>query len=611
MSGIVGKADALAGVSGCLQIAKTGHRDAVGWEPFAATKVEAHPRIDSWHSSVLGTVSVCRLQSAPGRQFLAGPTVFRLSIFGTFRLADESGSEVPIKSRKARALLAYLALPPGKPRSREQIMALLWSDRGDQQARSSLRQALSGLRKDLGEKGLSALRVTDESLMLDPERVVVEPASPGEVFLDGLHLTDPAFEEWLRDERLRHDDTAGPEMRPLERAPPDKLSVAVLPFVNLSGEPEQDYFAQGITQDIITELARFRSLQVMGQLSVFELGDRAGDPRSVGQVLGVSHLVTGNIRKASNRSRVSVQLLDCETGTHEWAERYDRELADIFALQDDVVHSIVTILGGRITDAETERALRKRPERLEAYDYVLRGMYYRNLYDRESNEKGYRMAEEAVAAAPNYARALALLAWFHAARSWYDPDNVSHLDFAREFGLQAVKLDPTDGDCWSILAAVHLYRREFDLAERCARRARACNPNDLRAIAGCAEVFAYVGQREEALEALRQFEASEPFTPNWHWEVLGVIHFASGRYFNAAEAFGRMSHLNYWNQAQLAACYGHLGDVEMARKHLEAYAAEVPDASIRRFMQHEGKLFKNPEDWEPWLEGLRKAGLPE
>jgi len=120
--------------------------------------------------------------------------VLRLNIFGTFRVTDASGSEIPVKSRKARALLACLALPPGKSRSREQIMALLWSDRGDQQARSSLRQALSALRKDLGKEGLSALGITNEVLTLDPARVIVEPASPGDVLLEGLHLTDPAFE---------------------------------------------------------------------------------------------------------------------------------------------------------------------------------------------------------------------------------------------------------------------------------------------------------------------------------------------------------------------------------------------------------------------------------
>ena len=134
--------------------------------------------------------------------------MLRLTIFGRFRAADALGNEIPIKSRKSRALLAYLALPPGKERSREEVMALLWSDRGDEQARSSLRQALSGLRKELGEIAVGALQITDESLALDPDLVVVEPASPGDALLAGLHINDPAYDEWLRDERLRREDTA-------------------------------------------------------------------------------------------------------------------------------------------------------------------------------------------------------------------------------------------------------------------------------------------------------------------------------------------------------------------------------------------------------------------
>ena len=181
---------------------------------------------------------------------------------------------------------------------------------------------------------------------------------------------------------------------------------------------------------------------------------------------------------------------------------------------------------------------------------------------------------------------------------------------ALEFASEAVKLDPSDGQCWQFLAIIQLYRRDFDQAERCNRQAQALNPNDVRVVATGAEVLAYLGRWEEALDALRQFEALEPLPPNWHWEVLGLTHFALGRYTEACEAMTRMSALNYWNHARLAAFYSHLGNDDKAREHLQAYTAGVPDPSIQVYAQSEN-YFKNPEDLEPWLEGLRKAGLPE
>jgi DNA-binding SARP family transcriptional activator len=166
--------------------------------------------------------------------------MLRLTIFGEFSVANASGAEIPVKSKKAKALLSFLALPPGKSRSREEIMALLWSDRADDQARASLRQVLSGLRKDLGEAALAALRITDDAVSLDPDRVMVENADPGGELLAGFHLHDPAFEEWLRDERLRLEEGTAPGEQAVPLALPDRPSIAVLPFTNLSDDPARD-----------------------------------------------------------------------------------------------------------------------------------------------------------------------------------------------------------------------------------------------------------------------------------------------------------------------------------------------------------------------------------
>ena len=289
--------------------------------------------------------------------------MLRLSIFGRFRAADAIGNEISISSKKARALLAYLALPPGKERSREEVMALLWSERGDEQARSSLRQTLSGLRKELGESAVGVLKVKDEWLALDPHLVAVEPASPNDVLLSGLHISDPAFDEWLRDERLRGQVGVGRSTEVPLRQHSGKPAVAVVPFVNMSADPDQQYFSDGITEDITTELSRFGSIDVLARQSTFTFRDREEDMFRVLRELGAHYLVEGSVRKAGNRIRLSAQLVDSESRKQVWADRYDRELTDVFTIQDELVHAIVTTLAGRLETDGLERALRKLPEK--------------------------------------------------------------------------------------------------------------------------------------------------------------------------------------------------------------------------------------------------------
>jgi TolB-like protein len=250
--------------------------------------------------------------------------MLRLNLFGRFRAEDSLGKEISIKSRKARALLAYLALPPGKPRSREQLATLLWSDRGDDQARGSLRQALSGLRRDLGDSLAEALRIADDAVSLDPEHVVVESRSPRDELLEGLHINDPAFEEWLRDERLRLEDLTVTEVVPRPLELPNKPSIAVLPFVNMSGEPDQDFFADGITEDIVTALSHISSLFVISRHSTEIYKGKAVDVRDVGQQQGVRYVLEGSVRKANQRIRVTAQLTSGRNDTTESSMTFSR-----------------------------------------------------------------------------------------------------------------------------------------------------------------------------------------------------------------------------------------------------------------------------------------------
>ena len=194
------------------------------------------------------------------------------------------------------------------------------------------------------------------------------------------------------------------------------------------------------------------------------------------------------------------------------------------------------------------------------------------------------------------------------AKSWWDPGNRTHLDRAQEYASKAVTLDPKDSVCWGFLASIHLYRGEYDLAERCVEQALTLNPSDLRALEACGEVLSHLGRFEEALETFQQVARFEPIPPPWYWELLGVTLFGLGRFAEAADTFRRMTVLNYWNHAQLAACYGQLGETDKAQEHLKAYAADMPAASLEAFAESDG-YYKNPEDLELWLDGLRKAGL--
>jgi TolB-like protein len=547
--------------------------------------------------------------------------VLRLSIFGIFRVADVSGNEIPVKSRKSRALLAYLALPPGKPRSREQIMALLWSDRGDQQARSSLRQALSGLRKDLGEGGLSALRITDETLMLDPAQIFVEPASPGDVLLDGLHLTDPAFEEWLRDERLRHEDVAAPEVQPPERPLPDKPSIAVLPFANLSGDSEQDYFADGLTNDVIGLLARFRSLFVISSTSSFPYKGQSPKVHEVGRELGVAYVVKGSVRKASNRVRITVELAQAATGQQLWAERYDGELEDIFALQDEVASSVVSTLAGHVEDADRLRAIGKRTSDLAAYELVLLGEQSEREFTKEGVLQARALFQQAIARDPGNARAHASMGRTFLDEFWADwsAERDAAASQAFDRAQKAVALDPLDNRARTNLGvAYYLCKENSEAAKVQFAKALELNPNDADAYCLQGWCHVYAGEGDEAIACTNRSKRLSPLDTYECNLAQFLAHYTARRYAEALASLGRIAAADPVD-AYRAACCAQLGRDAEARNAMGAYLAtasaeianwpgEDPEAWHRYWAQ--SKLFRDPADLDHLLDGFRKAGMP-
>jgi adenylate cyclase len=383
-----------------------------------------------------------------------------------------------------------------------------------------------------------------------------------------------------------------------------KPSIAVLPFTNMSGEPEQQYFSDGITEDIITELSRFHSLFVIARNSSFQYR-AAGDVKKVARSLGVQYVVEGSVRKLGGRIRVTAQLVEAATGNHLWAERYDRDMQDLFAVQDEVTQAIASTIEGRMAASGAQRSRRKPTGDLAAYDYFLQGR--ENIERRGDPDVAGQLLRRAIELDPGFAQAYAWLCrvyihWFHLnLRS-----EVLHqsLSLARK----AVSLDEADAWCHAMVGYTYLFERQYDLAELHLDRAVALNPVDTRIASMRAMWLAFEGRGDEAVQSLDIILRRDPFPTAWVWDYLGIALFQVHRYEEATQALNRLPVLNRWNYYYLTASYAHLGQIERAR----TWGAEMlrlhPDFTLEQVGLTE--VFKDPADLDYLLDGLRKAGLP-
>jgi adenylate cyclase len=409
----------------------------------------------------------------------------------------------------------------------------------------------------------------------------------------------------------------------LDNAPalalPDKPSIAVLPFQNMSGEPQQEYFADGISEDIITELSRFSDLFVIARNSSFQYKGKAVNLRQVGRELGVRYVLEGSIRRGGQRVRITAQLIDSGTGAHRWAERYDRELKDVFTIQDEVARTIAAILAAHVSKAEAERTLLKPPAAWQAYDhYLLAAAAWVSLQSSwrlDDLTETRRHLAASLAIDPKYARACSMLASTHRV-AWFNPLNdeylnPSALDRAIQLARTAIELNPNLPEAYAELGYSILRRREFDAATAAVERAVSLNHNfaDYR----LAMVFFSVGEADRAIEVAKTQMRLDPFHPHFAPLAVGEAHYLLKQYREAQywlrEATGRAPNHQY-GHAYLAATYAQLGQLEDAR----AEAAEVirvnPAYTIDG-TQKRVSIFKREEDTEHLVDGLRKAGLPD
>ncbi len=406
---------------------------------------------------------------------------------------------------------------------------------------------------------------------------------------------------------------------------PSKPSIAVLPFENMSGDPEQAYFADGMTDDLITDLSKVGGLFVIARNSTFVYKGKSTDVREVARRLGVRYVLEGSVRRSGAEIRVNAQLIDATTGGHVWADRYDGDLKDIFGLQDKVTRNVVTALAVALTKDDKERVARRGTENAQACDVFLKGWQH---YLRQT-PADFRTAidyfKKAVDLDPNYGRAYAALAatyWEASTRYWdlaLGFRRAHEAQFQAEQFLAKAMLDPTPL-AHQVASAMLLHSQQHDEAIAEAKRAIASDPNDADGYVALAGVLSFTGRASEALEQVERAIRLNPHYPPHYLYQLGLARFGMKRLDEAATSLERAIALNrddYWSQRLLLATYGLLGRRADAAKLLDA----IKGREQRGLLASRDPLtvtasaysypFANRADIERFAEGLRKAGVPD
>ena len=391
---------------------------------------------------------------------------------------------------------------------------------------------------------------------------------------------------------------------------PARPSIAVLPFDDMSETPGQGYFCDGITEDIITSLSKFRELFVISRNSSFVFKGKSFTAQQAGRELGVRYLLEGSVRRSGSRVRITTQLIDAPADRHLWAERYDRELTDLFEVQDEVTRVIVAALAVQVEEAERSRVRRVETADLEAYGFLLRGQEHFFQYTREGNARAREMYEQAIARDPGYARAYAALSrtynddWRYA---WSESPEAS-LDKALDLAKKSVALDDSDASGHSELGIVYLYRKDLDRAIAEFERASTLNPNNADIMAELADAMAYNGQPEEAVALIREAMRLNPHYPDWYlWHLADALYMLR-RYEDAIAALQQMHNVAEGRRL-LAASYAQLGRLDEARAQAQEVLKLHPNFSVARWAAVQPD--RVPAQLEHFVEGLRKAGLPE
>jgi adenylate cyclase len=417
--------------------------------------------------------------------------------------------------------------------------------------------------------------------------------------------------------RWVHDTVAlRPEEDQMKRTLPDRPSIIVLPFNNMSRDPDQEYFSDGITEDIITDLSKVSGLFVIARNSAFVYKDKTFSVPQVCRDVGVKFALEGSIRKAGNRVRVTAQLIDGDSGGHLWAERYDRDLTDIFEVQDDITQQIVTALKVTLSQAEKSRMADSGTNDVDAHDLFLRGreLIRGDKKDREMFNQAVDYFQRAIELDPNFAGPYAGLGMAYILdyqNHWSDTPDAS-LDKAARFAGEAIARDDQDPYAHYCAALVAMFKKEHERWAYEVDRALTLNPNYAPAVNGRGIVHIYAGEPAKAIPYIERAMRLDPALQQHYMHFLGTAYFVAGDYETAAAMFKNRIAINPstdLSRSFLASALGHLGRVEEAREVWRELKDINPKYS---HVEHIGRLpFKNPADAEKFTAGLRKAGLAQ
>ena len=527
-------------------------------------------------------------------------------LFGDYALDIDrreltSGSDLIPVGPQVFDLLVYLMQNRTRVVSKDDLLEAVW--RGRIVSESTLSSHINAVRKAVGDSGKQ-------------QRLIHTVARKGFRFVGEVRQAQSSGDHGPAKFTLttRSNDTS--QVSAL--AYPDKPSIVVLPFQNMSGDPEQDYFADGMVEDITTALSRVHWLFVIARNSSFTYKGRGVDVKQVGRELRVRYVLEGSVRRAANRVRITAQLIDAATSVHLWADRFDGSLEDIFDLQDQVTASVVGAIAPKLEQAEIERARRKPTESLDAYDFYLRAMASLYQWTRESNNEALRMLFRAIELDPNFASAYGVAAWCYVWRKtqgWVT-DSVQDATEAMRLARRAVALGKDDAIALSAggYTLAHI-GGDLDGGAAFIERALAINPNLAGTWLNSGWVRVWLGESEVAIEHLARAMRLSPVDPIL-FRMQGATasaHFFAGRYDEASSWAEKALRENPNLQQALRVCaasHALAGRLERARETIACMRPLDPDLRISNLKIRLPTL-RRPKDFARYVEGLRKAGVPE